>query len=467
MAKFTPGVPRAGASRTRPPAAARPVRHRQDVAGAHAPRSRPRLDTATWTFTVEGLVEQPTTWTWDEIHALPPSTYEGDIHCVTTWSKLGMTFAGVSVDTLLDVARPAADRDARARVLAHRLHDEPAARRRHRRARRGSCGSSTASRCQREHGGPARLLVPHLYFWKSAKWVVGPARARPRRARLLGAQRLPRPRRPVARAALPGRLTSCPTARTPRTPWQTATVVAITRRDAAREDVPARARRAVARIAPASTTSCASPRPTATPRRARTRSRRRPTSSNEIELTVERLEDGEVSTFLHDEVEVGDELEVRGPIGGWFVWDGDTPALLVGGGSGVVPLMAMLRLRAPHRRAPTSCGSSCRCARPTTSTTPTSCPARETTVVYTRARAAGVPARRRAALTRDDIAPLVPRPTPPRTCAARPGSPTPPATCSSTSASPWSGSASSGSARPADASHGHGNHPSEASRTER
>jgi ferredoxin-NADP reductase len=69
-----------------------------------------------------------------------------------------------------------------------------------------------------------------------------------------------------------------------------------------------------------------------------------PDGSNEIELTVERLEGGEVSMFLHDVVETGDELEVRGPIGGWFVWDGDRPALLVGGGSGVVPLMAMLRL---------------------------------------------------------------------------------------------------------------------------
>ena len=69
-----------------------------------------------------------------------------------------------------------------------------------------------------------------------------------------------------------------------------------------------------------------------------------PDGSDEIELTVERLEGGEVSTFLHDDVIVGDELEVRGPIGGWFVWDGDSPALLVGGGSGIVPLMAMLRL---------------------------------------------------------------------------------------------------------------------------
>ena len=69
-----------------------------------------------------------------------------------------------------------------------------------------------------------------------------------------------------------------------------------------------------------------------------------PDGSPEIELTVERLPDGEVSTFLHDELVAGDELEVRGPIGLWFVWQADTPAVLVGGGSGLVPLMAMLRL---------------------------------------------------------------------------------------------------------------------------
>jgi ferredoxin-NADP reductase len=76
-----------------------------------------------------------------------------------------------------------------------------------------------------------------------------------------------------------------------------------------------------------------------------------PDGSNELEITVERLDDGEVSTFLHDVVVVGDELEVRGPIGGWFVWDGDTPAVLLGGGSGVVPLMAMLRLARRTGRA--------------------------------------------------------------------------------------------------------------------
>ena len=69
-----------------------------------------------------------------------------------------------------------------------------------------------------------------------------------------------------------------------------------------------------------------------------------PDGGREIELTVERLLDGEVSTFLHDDLAEGDTFEVRGPIGGWFVWDGESPALLIGGGSGVVPLMSMLRL---------------------------------------------------------------------------------------------------------------------------
>ncbi|WP_235564658.1 FAD-binding oxidoreductase [Modestobacter sp. Leaf380] len=66
-----------------------------------------------------------------------------------------------------------------------------------------------------------------------------------------------------------------------------------------------------------------------------------------VELFVERLEDGEVSTYLADVAEPGDVFEVRGPIGGWFAWDGETPALLVGGGTGVVPLVAMVR----HARA--------------------------------------------------------------------------------------------------------------------
>jgi ferredoxin-NADP reductase len=76
-----------------------------------------------------------------------------------------------------------------------------------------------------------------------------------------------------------------------------------------------------------------------------------PSDDSTIELTVERLDGGEVSGFLHDVVEVGDELEVRGPIGGFFVWPGDTPAVLLGGGSGVVPLMSMLRFAHQTGRA--------------------------------------------------------------------------------------------------------------------
>jgi ferredoxin-NADP reductase len=73
-----------------------------------------------------------------------------------------------------------------------------------------------------------------------------------------------------------------------------------------------------------------------------------PTDQALVDLTVERVEGGEVSPFLHDEVIVGDRFEVRGPIGGYFVWDGagQDPLLLVAGGSGVVPLMAMVRQRA-------------------------------------------------------------------------------------------------------------------------
>ena len=130
-----------------------------------------------------------------------------------------------------------------------------------------------------------------------------------------------------------------------------------------------------------------------------------PDDGDLVDLTVERLADGEVSTFLHDEVVVGDELEVRGPIGGWFVWRGDTPALLVGGGSGVVPLMSMLRLaRATGRsdlvrlvvsvRSPDDLYYAGEIEGP------------ETTVVHTRVAPPGSP-RPVGRLRPDDLAPLV------------------------------------------------------------
>jgi ferredoxin-NADP reductase len=71
-----------------------------------------------------------------------------------------------------------------------------------------------------------------------------------------------------------------------------------------------------------------------------------PLDEGEIELTIDRLDDGEVSPYFHDVVKEGDEVELRGPFTSYFVWRGESPVLLLGGGSGVVPLMAMLR----HRR---------------------------------------------------------------------------------------------------------------------
>jgi ferredoxin-NADP reductase len=126
-----------------------------------------------------------------------------------------------------------------------------------------------------------------------------------------------------------------------------------------------------------------------------------PDGSNQIELTVERLAEGEVSSFLHDEVMVGDKLEVRGPIGGWFVWRGDTPALLIGGGSGLVPLMAMLReARRTDRSDLVHLIVSVRA--PEDLYYATELPGPETAVLYTRRSPAGWP-RPPARLSVDDL----------------------------------------------------------------
>ena len=120
-----------------------------------------------WTFEIHGGAV-PVRWTWDEFQALPHETITVDIHCVTKWTKLGTTWDGVSVDTLLQAVEHAADyalavcdggyttnlplddlTDGKAWIV-DAYEDGP---------------------LEPEHGGPARLLVPHLYFWKSAKWV--------------------------------------------------------------------------------------------------------------------------------------------------------------------------------------------------------------------------------------------------------------------------------------------------------
>jgi DMSO/TMAO reductase YedYZ molybdopterin-dependent catalytic subunit len=130
----------------------------------------PRTPLDTWTFAIGGAAESGAAWSWEEFTALPQETFTTDIHCVTKWSKLGTTWTGVSVDTLLADVDSAAEfvtawsdgdyttnltledvTDGKAWVV-HTFEGEP---------------------LEPEHGGPARLLVPHLYFWKSAKWVRG------------------------------------------------------------------------------------------------------------------------------------------------------------------------------------------------------------------------------------------------------------------------------------------------------
>ena len=140
----------------------------------------PRVDTATWEFTIqsssangsEGGSETLGSWDWDALNALPQTDFHTDIHCVTKWSKLDTDWRGVTIDTLFEDAGitdpddfvmafcdggyttnlPVEDIVDGKGLLAHTYDGEPLA---------------------PEHGGPVRLLVPHLYFWKSAKWVRG------------------------------------------------------------------------------------------------------------------------------------------------------------------------------------------------------------------------------------------------------------------------------------------------------
>jgi DMSO/TMAO reductase YedYZ molybdopterin-dependent catalytic subunit len=121
-----------------------------------------------WTLTLSGAVERARVWSWEQFVELPSQRFETDIHCVTSWSKLGTVWEGVSLDALFagietparyllarcdggyETNLPLVDLTGGKAWIAYRYDDRPLA---------------------PEHGGPARLLVPHLYFWKSAKWV--------------------------------------------------------------------------------------------------------------------------------------------------------------------------------------------------------------------------------------------------------------------------------------------------------
>jgi len=130
----------------------------------------PQVDLARWDLRVDGLVEHPQRWTWDEFRALPRVRVRSDIHCVTRWSRCDNAWDGVAMTEVLRraVVKPAArfaiihadpdyttnvplDDLARDDVLLADMHDEVA--------------------LAPEHGWPLRLVVPQRYFWKSAKWV--------------------------------------------------------------------------------------------------------------------------------------------------------------------------------------------------------------------------------------------------------------------------------------------------------
>ena len=130
----------------------------------------PRVDTGSWRFRLQTESGQVHEWTWAEFRALPDEDITVDIHCVTKWSKLTTHWRGVSLDTLLAEAETSAQY-----LLAHSYGgyttNLPLAD-----VRDGQAWIAfeyEGKPLTAEHGGPARLLVPHLYFWKSAKWVQG------------------------------------------------------------------------------------------------------------------------------------------------------------------------------------------------------------------------------------------------------------------------------------------------------
>jgi DMSO/TMAO reductase YedYZ molybdopterin-dependent catalytic subunit len=132
----------------------------------------PRVDLSTWRFTLNDGPRPLANWNWNEFQALPQTTWHGDIHCVTKWSKFDTTWQGVGIDDLFAAAGIA---PPTAYLLAQSFDgydtNVPVADLVGGRAMIATLFAGAP--LEAEHGGPARLLVPHLYFWKSAKWVKG------------------------------------------------------------------------------------------------------------------------------------------------------------------------------------------------------------------------------------------------------------------------------------------------------
>lgn len=132
----------------------------------------PKLSTDDWSFRVDGLVDTAKTWNWKTAHDLQGSTYEGDIHCVTTWSKLGTSFSGVSIDTFL--AETGVKPEATHVVAwSHTGYTTNLPLSEVTGGKAWIVWEHEGKPLPPQHGGPVRMLVPHLYFWKSAKWIGG------------------------------------------------------------------------------------------------------------------------------------------------------------------------------------------------------------------------------------------------------------------------------------------------------
>ena len=130
----------------------------------------PHTPLSDWSFSIVGEIDEPRTWTWEEFLALPRESIKVDIHCVTSWSKLDTEWEAVSVDTLLDGIETEAEFVSAfcdgGYTTNLPLEDVTG-------GRAWVAFGYGGDPLEPEHGGPARLLVPHLYFWKSAKWVRG------------------------------------------------------------------------------------------------------------------------------------------------------------------------------------------------------------------------------------------------------------------------------------------------------
>lgn len=132
----------------------------------------PNIDLAGWRFRVDGLVAEPRQWDWDEFNALGTNSVLTDIHCVTKWTRLDTRWEGVPVRAVWNAidADPAAKavmvRDVGGYTANLPVDDF---------VRGGNLFAHThgGKPLEAEHGGPMRLVVPHLYFWKSVKWVAG------------------------------------------------------------------------------------------------------------------------------------------------------------------------------------------------------------------------------------------------------------------------------------------------------